>query len=416
MDKATVSKLHKYPSLYQKVGLSVSVMAFSMFVLFWIVIYIAENQLEVISLHHWLDKESSQYQIDYKKMGEKAPLPNNSEFKSYWSQNSLPDWLKPYRKPGFYEHLRGTEDKHFIVFKHPSGKGLMYVVYQDDADDYLDEYESSLHYFTFIFGVLLSLLMGGYSFYFIRSLSHPFEQIKQKIGQMQPDQTEFTIDTQYNETRAIEQALLDSKRAISQYFQREQEFSRFASHELRTPIMVIQGSTELLDKVPDQPKIAKKAINRLHQASEDMKILTETFLLLGKQHVEPQHFVICDIEAELSKQLTVMKPLFAKQDTSYQLTLSCNTPISAPLSFITIIINNLIKNAFSYSVGDIIIKLSKNTLMITNRHDGNELYNQGYGCGLVIVQRICERMNWPYNITNDNISFTVSVIFLPPNN
>ena len=85
-----------------------------------------------------------------------------------------------------------------------------------------------------------------------------------------------------------------------------------------------------------------------------------------------------------------MKPLFAKQDTSYQLTLSCNTPISAPLSFITIIINNLIKNAFSFGVGDIIIKLNKNTLMITNHHDGNEIYNQGYGCGLVIVQRICK--------------------------
>ncbi len=94
---------------------------------------------------------------------------------------------------------------------------------------------------------------------------------------MQPSHNEFSIDTQYKETREIEQALLDSKREIANYFQREKEFSRFASHELRTPIMIIQGSADLLDKVPNQPNVAKKAIKRLHQASDEMKILTETF-------------------------------------------------------------------------------------------------------------------------------------------
>ncbi|WP_318449417.1 HAMP domain-containing sensor histidine kinase [Photobacterium leiognathi subsp. mandapamensis] len=416
MDKVTASKLKHYPSIYRKVGLSVSFMAFSMFVLFWIVIYIAENQLEVISLHHWLDKESTQYVIDYDKMGEQAPLPNNSEFKSYWSLKSLPEWLAPYNKPGFYEHLRGTEDKHFIVFKHPSGKGLMYVVYQDDADDYLDDYEDSLHYFTFIFGVLLSLIMGAYSFYFIRSLSHPFAQIENKIGQMQPSHNEFSIDTQYKETREIEQALLDSKREIANYFQREKEFSRFASHELRTPIMIIQGSADLLDKVPNQPNVAKKAIKRLHQASDEMKILTETFLLLGKHEIEPHHLVTCHLADELEKQLQIMSPLFAKQDTHYQLSISNPCTVTAPLSFITIIINNLIKNAFSYSVGDIMIELNEDTLKIVNRHDGNETYNQGYGCGLVIVQRICERMHWPFNISNDYVNFNVKVEFSSPTN
>ena len=57
----------------------------------------------------------------------------------------------------------------------------MYVVYQDDADDYLDDYEDSLHYFTFIFGLLVSLIMGSYGFYFVRSLSQPLAKIDQKI-------------------------------------------------------------------------------------------------------------------------------------------------------------------------------------------------------------------------------------------
>lgn len=414
MDKVTASKPHNFPSIYRKVGLSFGLMTFGMFVLFWVVIYVAENQLEIISLHHWLDKESSQYVIDYKEMGDNAPLPNNSEFKSYWSEKSLPDWIKKYNKPGFFEHLRGNEDKHFLVFDHPSGRGLMYVIYQDDADDYLDDYEDSLHYFTFIFGLLLSLIMGGYSFYFVRSLSQPLAKIDQKIRQMPPDQPSFEVETQYRETREIEQALLDSKNNIAGFFQREKEFSRFASHELRTPIMVIQGSADLLNKVPNQPNVAKKAINRLHQASDDMRILTETFLLLGKESIEKHHFSQCNLADQLHQQLIVMEPLFAKQDASYYLEINQAATISAPLSFITIIINNLIKNAFSYSIGDIEIKLAHDHLIIINRHDGNEIYNQGYGCGLVIVQRICERMQWPFTITDNDVTFTAKVTFSSP--
>lgn len=57
----------------------------------------------------------------------------------------MPLWLKEYTTPGYYEHHLGPEDKHFLVRQHPSGKGLFYVVFKDNADDYLDEYESKLH-------------------------------------------------------------------------------------------------------------------------------------------------------------------------------------------------------------------------------------------------------------------------------
>ncbi|PLX58199.1 MAG: sensor histidine kinase, partial [Vibrio alginolyticus] len=74
-------------------------------------------------------------------------------------------------------------------------------------------------------------------------------------------------------------------------------------------------------------------------------------------------------------------------------------------------INNLIKNAFSYSVGDIEIELDGHALKILNRHDGNETYNAGYGCGLVIVQRICERMGWALILDDDGVRFSAKVEF-----
>ncbi|QUJ66349.1 HAMP domain-containing histidine kinase [Photobacterium sp. GJ3] len=412
MVKATGSKVKQtFPSIYRKLRLSFVLLTLAMFGLFWSVIYIAENQLEIISLHHWLDTEANRYASDYPQLGIATPLPNPTEFSSYWSEADLPDWLASYTEPGFYEHLLGIEDKHFTVIHHPSGQGLFYIVFQDDADDYLDGYEANLHHITLILGAAMTLAMILYGVYLVRTLSQPLARIQQKISRMPPDQPLFEVDTAFQETRAIEQSLRDSKLNIARYFQREQDFSRFASHELRTPIMVIKGSADILQKVPDQPRIAVKAICRLQQASQEMTLLTETFLLLGREHIDRSFYAACPLADILQHQLEELSPLFARQDTSYHLTLSHPGTIKAPESFVSIIINNLIKNAFSYSIDAIQISLNANHLMIANRHDGKETDNAGYGCGLVIVERICERMNWRYTVHDDGQTFTTSLVF-----
>ncbi|MGD8111610.1 sensor histidine kinase [Vibrio sp. TRT 17S01] len=411
MDKATESKHKTFPSIYRKIRNSFAIMTFAMFSLFWSVIYVAENQLEVISLHHWLDTEASRYIEEYKTLGDKAVLPHEGEFSTYWSKQPLPNWLQQFQSPGFYEYLLGEEDKHFIVTPHPSGDGLMYIVFKDDADDYLDEYELSLHNFTFLMGGIISLVMIVYGFYLVRSLSKPLNHIEEKITQMPPDQPTFNVETAFAETRHIEQTLLDSKNHISGFFQREKEFSRFASHELRTPIMVIKGSSDLLAKIPEQPPIANKAIKRLLQASDQMRVLTEAFLLLGKEAIEPHHLTEQNLAQALTQQLDEMAPLFAKQNCGYSLRIDSTHTLLAPESFVTIVINNLIKNAFSYSVGDIEINLTDHELVICNQHDGNETYNAGYGCGLVIVQRISERMGWQFETSEHHQYFTAKVRF-----
>lgn len=173
MDKVTDLKHNEYPSIYRKIRWGFGVMTFVMFTLFWSLIYVAENKLEVLSLHHWLDTEAALYSENFEKQGWDAPLPNVLEFNSYWSEAPTPDWLLSFTSPGFYEYLLGEEDKHFVVLKHPSGKGLMYIVFQDDSDDYLDEYESSLHQFTLLLGGLFSFVMVGYGIYMVRILSRP---------------------------------------------------------------------------------------------------------------------------------------------------------------------------------------------------------------------------------------------------
>jgi len=404
-------KNRQYPSIYHRVRRHLGIFLLVVFGCFGSIVYIAENQLEVISLHHWLDTEVNRYVAEYEIYGLGTKLPNLSEFDSYWSERELPDWLVRYQQVGFYEHLLGTEDKHFIIFQHPSGNGLMYIVFKEDADDFLDPYEESLHNYMLLLGLIIFLAVIAYSVYFMRLFSLPLLAIEQKIKLMQPHQVMPPPETRYRETRHIEQTLINNKREIEGFFQRESEFSRFSSHELRTPIMVIKGSVELLGKTKNQIPVALKAIKRIEQAGDEMQVLTEAFLLLGKESIEDVHFQSIDLVITIEQQLEVLQPLFLRQGLDYALVANEGGIIDAPHSFVTIVINNLIKNAFSYSVADIKIQLQQQVLTIVNLHQGHATYQAGYGCGLVIVERICERMNWIFTRHDTGDEFIAVVHF-----
>ncbi len=378
---------------------------------FFFIVYIAEDNMEIISLHHWLDSEANRYQQEYQILGEKARLPNELEFEVYWSEYSLPDWLTEYTQTGFYEREFSNEDKHFTVIKHPSGTGLMYIVFKQDADDYLDEYEVNLFYTTLLFSLIFIGTIVAYAVYFNKVLANPLREITKKIEHMPPNEPTFMVSTHFKETREIEQVLLDNKNDIAKFFQREQEFNRFTSHELRTPIMIINGSIELLEQFPDLPPLANKAINRIGNASSDMHILTEAFLLLGHANIQPHHYVSVSLGGVLERMMTTLSDVFIKQGVEYNLAIERAISINAPNSFVEVVMHNVLKNAFSYGIERIDAQLIDNKLLIRNRHDGSEEDHSGYGVGLIIVERVCERMNWTFTTKDDGEWFLVMIEF-----
>ncbi|MGL5949234.1 MAG: sensor histidine kinase, partial [Aeromonas sp.] len=130
------------PSLRRRLMLALTAAGTALLLAISALLVVAEEQIEMISLQHWLHAEVSRYNDDWLRLGAAAPAPSPRNFSSYWSeQGYVPAWLDDYREAGFYEHHLGEEDKHLLVQAHPSGQGLIYLVFNDDADDYLDPYE-----------------------------------------------------------------------------------------------------------------------------------------------------------------------------------------------------------------------------------------------------------------------------------
>lgn len=399
---------HKNPSFFNRLTLTTGLLSLSFISLFWLVILVAEDQMEVISLHHWLDAEARMFERDYQIRGEAADLPNHYEFDSYWSEQPMPKWLQEYRQSGFYEHHLGPEDKHFLVRPHPSGRGLFYVVFKDNADDYLDEYESKLHVFILTLGFVLLLLTVGFGLYLVRQMAVPLRNVVSKIKLMSPEQPAFSVEARFDELRAIEQALYDSKQHIAAFFQREQEFSRFAAHEIRTPLMVLQGSAELLAQLYNEDPLAQRALARTEQACQDIALLTDTFLLLGKAHIDDSHFQQVVLVPLIHSQFALAQGAVGGAEPP-QLRVLAEISLRAPPSFIKVALLNLFKNALAYGDGGVWITLENQTLTVKNRC--GEANTQGFGYGLVIVERICSRLGWHLQVRRDDSSFVVKVTF-----
>lgn len=381
------------PSLRKRLILALGGAGLLLLLILSLLMVVAEDKMEELSLRHWLEAEVTRYNDDWLRLGHAAPAPSPRQFSSYWTEaGRLPAWLKPYQTPGFFEHQLGEEDKHFLVHAHPSGKGLLYLVFNDDADDYLDPYEDRLHLVTRLIGLALLLGCIAFGIWLVRHITRPLDRLRQRVAHLTPDQVDFVPDAPWQELREIELALLAGKHEVAAVFAREQEFSRFASHELRTPNMVIQGSAALLGKVADLPPPAARAASRIRAASDEMALLTETFLLLGrKEAVErPPQWVAPLIQRELAR----LAPLLQRENLDIRLNLDEQSEVQAPLSLLAIALGNLLKNALSYAEGHIEIALQGQVLTISNPTAAAPDQILGYGCGLTIIQRICEKLGW----------------------
>ena len=111
-----------------------------------------------------------------------------------------------------------------------------------------------------------------------------FENLEQAILEANPDAGEPPIISTGNEDlKSIENALNSLLKRQQESYRQQVRFVSDASHELRTPIAVIQGYANMLDRWgKDDPEILQEGISSILQESEHMKDLVEQLLFLAR--------------------------------------------------------------------------------------------------------------------------------------
>lgn len=182
-----------------------------------------------------------------------------------------------------------------------------------------------------------------------------------KIDAKKLDQKTFVQNDQ-EELKELADAINDLLMRINESYQAQVRFVSDASHELRTPIAVIQGYANLLDRWgKDDEKTLNESIEAIKSESNHMKTLIEHLLFLARGdsdtiRLQLENFDVSELLEEVVKEARLID-----DSHSYELSVSDPTWIVADKQLIKQVLRILVDNAMKYSPHNenIILKLNK---------------------------------------------------------
>lgn len=124
------------------------------------------------------------------------------------------------------------------------------------------------------------------------------------------------VDETQRELQDLASAINNMLMRIDEAYQAQVRFVSDASHELRTPIAVIQGYANLLDRWgKNDPETMQEAIDAIKGESAGMKDLIEQLLFLARGDNEtlqlyPEDFSIVEVLEEVIKETTMINPTY----------------------------------------------------------------------------------------------------------
>ncbi len=137
---------------------------------------------------------------------------------------------------------------------------------------------------------------------------------------------------------------------IERSYNSQKQFVSDASHELRTPIAVLQGYINMLSRWgKSDPEVLDEGINAISQETQSMKELVESLLFLARHDkktlmMEMERFDALDMLTELHREAAMVTP----EDT-FMLTATESCPMEGDRSMVKQVMRILCDNAVKYT-------------------------------------------------------------------
>lgn len=184
-----------------------------------------------------------------------------------------------------------------------------------------------------------------------------FMTLENAISNINPDQPDAKISTGNKDLRSLEIAINNLIDKMRDNYKQQIRFVSDASHELRTPISVIQGYVNMLDRWgKNDEKILDESIEALKNESEHMKKLVEQLLFLargdsGRNILKMENFDLSRVVREVCEESMMIDSLH-----KYEFRGTEDVMMNGDLSMIKQSIRIFADNAAKYSrEGDTII-------------------------------------------------------------
>jgi len=232
------------------------------------------------------------------------------------------------------------------------------------------------------------------------------------------------LDTTIDEFKELNQAVVSMSSRVKSDYKDLKTFTENASHELLTPIAVINSKLDTLLQTDNFSQQQSKLLNDLYTAVSKLTRLNQSLLLLVK--IE-NHLVEGNVTINLRAVIDELIIQFEEIFLDKQLKVSCDLKdkeVTANPYLIDVLLNNLLSNAIRHNNtgGEIKIRLTIEQLSIKNTGENEAIQkdhlfkrfqksssSEGSGLGLTISREICENLGFSlvYDFADNYHIFTV---------
>jgi len=320
--------------------------------------------------------------------------------------NFLEDELLPHRYIRFSASYK-NETRHVTIYR-----SLI------ETDDLIEGIIVSLLIVFLIMIVAISLLNAFGMSHVWKPFKNILEQIK--IFDFRKNK-EFThVTTNIAEFVELNNELTKMTSKLTQDYLSLKEFSENASHEMQTPLAIIQSKLELLFQKEGIGDENLKAVNSAYQAANRLSRLHHELNLLTRiENHEYKDLEEIDLKTHIENHIENFSDILEIKNIELTTSLESSYKLNANAYLLEILISNLFNNAIKHNLakdGKINIELKNNIFTISNT--GNEpdqapvklfeRFKKGKpgadstGLGLALAKQICAFNNFKISYTYHN--------------
>lgn len=243
-----------------------------------------------------------------------------------------------------------------------------------------------------------------------KKLSGPIAQLSQELSRINPDERGVRLSDRFenDEVGRIAQAFDSYTRKMDSYVEKQMAFAAMASHELRSPLTIVQTSADLISSRHDDPETVPH-LEKIQRASANMANMIHALLAVTRDQPTSNTGERIALRPLVDEIIESLGPELDAKQITVENRLAEEIVLETDKTLITVVLANLIKNGVKHGQqSSIRIDMQASLLTITDRGigiDSKSLQSifdfgyrgqnsQGYGVGLYISRLICDYLGW----------------------
>ncbi|MEE4907491.1 HAMP domain-containing sensor histidine kinase [Pseudomonas alliivorans] len=317
--------------------------------------------------------------------------------------------------PGFYSEgdldtdywLPGDSDYAVLVTALESGRMIAAI----DISDLEHQQNRIALIGAFYLLLNLILIICAIAWLYVR-MRRPVQELAHRMKQLDPERPAQRLPVHYvqQELQEIASGINAHLERVEQFMARERSLLDQASHEFRTPIAVISGALDVLDRQA-LPASATPPLQRMRATVENLTEIMVALLFLSREPKVARADDPIELDRLLPELIRDHEHLLDGKPVRFAIHIHETLTLLAPEAMLRIAIGNLLRNAAENTYdGTIAVRLKNGTVSVTDSGEGFDTAEAsrrylsmvrqstkagtGKGLGLFLVRRICDRFHW----------------------